>query len=133
MRVIQKFLQESKEPATVPFVIHKHDPRASSNHFDLRFLDPTNKKLLHSFACGDEFPDKMDKKVVLVKTRDHDPRWLDLESYRLEIFDQGDCTIYVSAPKYFDIQFNGIRLKGRYKLIKTKSKKNNYWILVRTS
>ena len=40
---------EAVSPAPVKFVLHKHNPRNGSLHYDLRFVDPRNPKILHSF------------------------------------------------------------------------------------
>jgi len=114
----------------VPFVLHKHDPRSGSEHYDLRFLDPKDSKLLHSFAFGSDFLDKKNDKISGVKTRDHDPRWLELKSYRLTTIEKGTCTILIQRPNYFELQFNGEILKGKYRLFKLKTKRGDQWLFI---
>jgi hypothetical protein len=116
---------------TVPFIIHEHEPRSGSKHYDLRFLDAKDPKLLHSFAIGSKLLDSLDKKISAVKTRDHDPRWLTLKSYRLKVFDSGDCDIKIQRPNYFEITFKGEKLKGEFRLFKIKTWREDQWLLVK--
>jgi len=126
-------LNESFGPKEVPFVVHKHDPRSGSIHFDLRFLDNRNPKLLHSFAAPSNFLDTVDKKTLVVKTRDHNPRWLTLKSYRLEEIDHGMVTIKISSTKYFELEFHGKVLNGNYKLFRMKNTfRTDRWLLVKS-
>ncbi len=113
------------------FVVHKHNPRSWSQHFDVRFLYPKNPKLLPSFAAPSDFLNTASKKTLLVKTRDHDPRWLDLKSHRLELIDQGMVTFKVTTSKYFELIFEGKVLSGPYKLFKVKSRRNDNWVLIK--
>jgi len=132
MKIIQTFLTEAKNN-DVPFIVHIHDPRSGSVHFDLRFLDPVNPKLLHSFAFGKDFDSKLGEKIVGVKTKDHLPRWLTLQSYRLKTFDEGKASIVVASPKYYEIDFKGKKLNGSYKLFKLKTRKrDDQWLLIRS-
>jgi len=126
-------ISESFGPKEVPFVVHKHDPRSGSIHFDLRFLDNRNPKLLHSFAAPSNFLDTADKKTLVVKTRDHDPRWLTLKSYRLQEIDHGMVTIKISSTKYFELEFHGKLLHGTYKLFKMSNTfRTDRWMLVKS-
>ncbi len=133
MSIIQQYLEEAINPTSVQFIVHKHHPRNGSLHYDLRFIDPKDPKLLHSFAFGSDFEKKASTKIVGVKTRDHDPRWLTLKSYRLETIEEGKVTLMVSTKKYFEMVFDGKILNGLYKLIKVKSHRGDNWILVRKS
>ena len=117
----------------VEFVLHKHNPRSGSEHYDLRFLDPKNPKLLHSFACPSNFMDTIGAKSTVVKTRDHDPRWLSLKSYRLETIDSGYAVIKIATPKYFEIVFKGKIINGVYKLFKLKTRRDDYWMLYKNN
>lgn len=117
---------------TIPFIIHKHQPRSGSLHYDLRFLDPKNSKLLHSFATPSNFLETLNTKTPIVKTRDHDPRWLTLQSYRLETIDKGTVTFKVATSKYFDMIFNGKILNGEYRLFKlSKTFRDDRWLMIR--
>ncbi len=135
MKSIEEFLSESIElTQKVPYVIHKHNPRSGSEHYDLRFLSSIDKKLLHSFACPTNFLTTINTKSILVKTRDHDPRWLTLKSYRLEEVESGEVEIEkeVKNGRYFLLIFHGKVLKGSYHLLKLKSKKRvDYWLLIK--
>jgi hypothetical protein len=130
MKTIQNFLQEAAKD-NVNFIIHKHNPRNGSEHYDLRFMDPVNDKLLHSFAFGSDFLEKLSDRIVGVKTRDHDPRWLTLKSYRLKDIDKGMVDIKVATKKYFELVFKGKVIKGKYRLFKVKSKRDDNWLLVK--
>lgn len=115
-----------------PYVIHKHQPRNGSLHYDIRFLDPKNPKLLHSFAAPSNFEDTASTKTSLVKTRDHDPRWLDLKSYRLTDIEKGTVTIKIATSKYFDLTFHGKILNGDFRLFKlSKTFREDRWLLIR--
>ena len=130
MNVISNYLQESKGNI-VPFIIHKHNPRSGSLHYDLRFLSHKDKKVLHSWAFGSKFPDEFETKIVGVRTKDHNPRWLTLKSYRLDTFDQGTVEIVMSGKKIFELEFKGKIIKGRFKLFHLKSKRGDNWLLIK--
>ena len=85
--------------------------------------------MLHSFAAPSNFLETIHKKTVLVKTRDHDPRWLNLKSYRLKDIDKGLVSVLVSTKNYFELEFKGKKIKGKYKLFKLKTKRNDQWLL----
>jgi len=125
-----KIVIEALRPIkSVPFIIHKHHPRSGSLHYDLRFLDPRDKKLLHSFATPSNFLSTIEKKSVIIKTRDHNPRWLTLKSYRLETIDTGEVDVIIATPKYFQLEFRGNVINGSYKLFKLKTKRDDQWML----
>jgi hypothetical protein len=130
MKSIKQFLLEARQDK-VPFILHKHNPRNGSEHFDLRFLDPNDDKLLHSFAFGSDFLEKVSDRIVGVKTRDHDPRWLTLKSYRLKDIDRGTVIVKIGTKKYFELEFSGKIIKGKYKLFKVKSKRGDNWLLIK--
>lgn len=116
------------------FILHRHNPRNGTQHYDLRFMDLKSNKLLHSFACPDNFLDNiMDgKKMAIYKTRDHDPRWLTLKSYRLENIDKGTINYKIYKPKnFFSLEFNGDILKGLFYLFKLNSstKRDDIWLM----
>jgi hypothetical protein len=115
-----------------PFILHLHNPRNGSEHYDLRFLDLKNPKLLHSFALPDNWQNNINK-TVLFKTRDHDPRWLKLESYRLKTIDEGVINYKIYKPYgYFLLEFSGNIIKGTYQLFKLKDKiRKDVWMLVK--
>lgn len=124
-------VSESILPKVVPFIIHKHSPRNGSLHLDLRFLDPYDSKNLYSFALPKEYKFS-DKKTIAIKTRDHDPRWLTLKSYRLNSVDYGNVIIYIATTKYLELEFKGNQLKGKYRLFKlSKTKRDDEWLLVK--
>ena len=129
MKTINKFLQETSA-FNSGFVIHQHTPRSGSYHFDLRFIDSKTKKL-NSFAFGKDFDKKHSSKIIGVRTKDHNERWLTLKSYRLTVFDEGKVDILAASTKYFELNFKGKKLKGKYKLFKIKSKRDDNWLLVK--
>lgn len=114
------------------FILHQHNPRHGSEHYDLRFMDLKDSKLLHSFALPDNWRSNINK-TVLFKTRDHDPRWLKLESYRLKTIDEGVINYKIYKPwGYFLLEFNGKIINGLYQLFKLKNKiRNDAWMLVK--
>lgn len=115
------------------FILHKHNPRNGSIHYDLRFMDLKNNKLLHSFAAPENLLEmlKTSGKSTLYKTRDHDPRWLDLKSYRLETIDEGYVDYKVYRPAiYFQLVFHGKIINGEKVLFKLRDKKrDDVWLL----
>jgi hypothetical protein len=117
-----------------PFILHQHNPRNGSEHYDLRFLDLKNPKLLHSFALPDNWQKNINK-TVLFKTRDHDPRWLQLESYRLKTIDKGVINYKIYKPYgYFLLEFTGNIINGTYQLFKLRDKiRKDVWMLVKKS
>ena len=116
----------------IQFILHKHEPRSGSLHYDLRFVDPKNPKLLHSFACPKNFLETLNTKSSIVKTRDHDVRWLTLQSYRMKTIDSGTVTYKVSTAKYFDITFHGKILNGEYRLFKlSRTNRDDRWLMIR--
>jgi len=127
-----KIVCEALQSKNVPFVLHQHNSRSGSLHFDLRFLDPFNPKLLHSFALPSNFLEKINTKSIAVKTRDHDPRWLELKSYRLKDIDKGMITLKIATYKYFELEFHGKILTGSYKLFKmSNTRRDDMWLLAK--
>jgi len=114
------------------FILHRHNPRNGSIHYDLRFMDLRNNKLLHSFAAPSNFLDliKTNQKSAIYKTRDHDPRWLDLKSYRLETIDEGYVDYKVYKPAiYFQLDFHGKIINGEKIIFKLKDRRrDDVWL-----
>lgn len=113
------------------FVLHKHNPRNGSIHADLRFMDLKNNKLLHSFAVPIDWVKDVNLKTTIYKTRDHDPRWLDLKSYRLETLDEGYVDYKVYRPSmYFELDFHGKVLNGVRALFKLRGRyRDDIWLI----
>jgi len=128
-----QIVHEAIAPTTsVKFIIHNHKPRSGSEHYDFRFVDPKNSKMLHSFAAPKNFLDTIKTKTVLAKTRDHDIRWLTLKSYRLKDIESGTVKVMKATDKYFELDFNGKRIHGRYKLFHLKnSRRSDRWLLIK--
>jgi len=130
MKAIKRFLEEAKLPV-VQFIVHNHHPRNGSEHFDLRFMNPNDDKILHSFAFGKKFEEDYPVKIVGVRTKEHHPRWLTLKSYRLTTFDEGTVTVKTATAKYFELEFKGKKIKGNYRLFQLKSKRGDNWLLIK--
>jgi len=94
-------------------------------------MDPKDPKLLHSFATPSDFLKTVSKKSMIIKTRDHDPRWLDLKSYRLETIDSGLVDIKIATQKYFELTFHGKIINGSYRLFKLKTRRDDNWLLIK--
>jgi len=128
-----KLLCEAIKRQDNVFIIHKHDPRSGSIHYDLRITDPKNPPNLLSFAAPSDFLETIGKKTVLAKTRDHDKRWLTLQSHRLNDIDKGKVNVKIATDKYMVLVFNGKLLKGEYKLFKlSKTRRDDRWLLIKT-
>jgi len=128
-----KIVREILQHHTVPFIVHEHQPRSGSLHYDLRFGNPKNSKELFSFAMPKNFLQTANNKTLVVQTRMHDTRWLDLKSYRLKEIDRGEVTITIATNKYFELDFHGKILNGNYKLFRMKNTfRTDRWILVKS-
>ena len=132
MNIINKYLQEELNEDK-KFIIHIHDPRNTSKHFDLRMMHPYDDKILMSFAFGTDFDKQYDKKIIGVRTKDHNIRWLDLKSYRLNTFDEGTVRFINYTRKFMELEFDGNKIKGKYKLFQVKSeKRDDRWLLIKS-
>ena len=128
-----KLLCEAIKSKDIVFIIHKHDPRNGSIHYDVRITDPKNPPNLLSFAAPSNFMETINQKTILAKTRDHDKRWLTLKSYRLNTIDEGKVIVKMATDKYMVLVFNGKLLKGEYKLFKlSKTRREDRWLLIKT-
>jgi len=127
IKYLQEELKEDKQ-----FVIHVHDARHTNQHFDLRMIHPFDEKILLSFAFGKDFDKSFNKKIAGVRTKDHDPRWLTLKSYRLQEFDKGFVKYLTFSKTFLSLDFNGEKIKGKYKLFKVRSNyRDDRWLLVK--
>lgn len=119
----------------VPYVFHYHaDPRNTNPHYDLRILDPYKKDSLMSYAipAQEGMDKKFPKKVIAVRTRPHPEHWLTKQTYRIKKLEEGEVKVHVSSPKFFDLEFTGKILRGRYILFKNKrSRRNDMWIIIK--
>lgn len=123
---------EALQSKDVPYVIHKHLPRSGSLHYDLRFGNPRNDKELFSFAAPRNFLETINQKTLLVRTKEHLARWLDLKSYRLTDIEKNTVTVKIATSKYFDLEFHGKILNGSYKLFKMSSTfRQDRWLLIK--
>jgi len=123
---------ESLQSHDASYIIHKHLPRMGSPHYDLRFGNPYNSKELFSFAAPSNFLETINQKTLLVRTKNHLERWMDLKSYRLTDIEKNKVTIKVLTLKYFELIFHGKLLKGNYKLFKLqKTYRDDRWLLIK--
>ena len=123
---------ESLQSKDVPYIIHEHQPRSGSLHYDLRFTNPKNTKELFSFAMPKNFLQTANSKTLVVQTKMHNSRWLTLQSYRLKEIDKGTVTIKIATNKYFELEFHGKVLNGTYKLFKMSNTfRTDRWLLVK--
>ena len=131
MNIINKYLLEGLNEDK-QFVVHIHDARNTNQHFDLRMMHPNDDKILLSFAFGKDFDELLDKKIVGARTKDHNIRWLDLKSYRLQEFDKGFFQYLTFSRTYMLLDFDGEKMKGKYKLFQVKSnKRDDRWLLIK--
>jgi len=121
VRSILKFKNKKR------FVINRHFSRKAGIHFDLR-LELNN--ILESWASKniDELVKDSRRKVLLIKTKDHPLKWLNIEGHLNEdyydIFDKGTYNIIKKTSNLMELRFNGKKLKGVYILL--KKEKNKY-------
>jgi len=108
------------------FIIVKHDAKKARLHYDLRFVMPKSKNWM-SFAVRKGVPTEPGKKVLAVRTHDHDEKealFLGIikDGYgagKLAKWDDGKCVIHKYAPSHIIIEFKGKKVKGIYHLINT--------------
>lgn len=122
----------------VPYVLHHHyNARNTNPHFDLRFVDPYRRNELLSFAIPGKydilngFP--KEKKLVMYKTRPHPMDWLKKsDSYRMKNIEEGEIKIITSTATYYQLEFLGRRLRGKFKIFKLKkAKRPDAWMMVK--
>ena len=121
----------STEGKALEYVIHEHRPRNGSRHFDLRVRRPDSKELL-SFAFGRQFLDDVGAKTVGVRTKDHPEHWLSIQSHRLRDIERGWLTMEKFSESYIEFTAKGWHLRGKYKLFKLETHRNDNWLLVKT-
>ena len=108
------------------FIIVKHDAKKARLHYDLRFKMPKSKNWM-SFAVRKGVPTEPGKKVLAVRTHDHDEKealFLGIikDGYgagKLTKVDDGQCVIHKFSPSHHIIEFKGKKFKGIYHLINT--------------
>jgi len=108
------------------FIVVKHDAKKARLHYDLRFKMPKSKNWA-SFAVRKGVPTEPGKKVLAVKTHDHDEKealFLGTikDGYgagKLTKFDSGQCVIHKYHSGHMIVEFKGTKVKGIYHLINT--------------
>jgi len=108
------------------FIIVKHDAKKARLHYDLRFKMPKSKNWM-SFAVRKGVPTEPGKKVLAVRTHDHDEKealFLGIikDGYgagKLSKWDDGACVIHKFSPSHVILELKGRKAKGIYHLINT--------------
>jgi len=127
------------------FIIVKHDAKKARLHYDLRFKMPKSKNWM-SFAVRKGVPTETGKKVLVVRTHDHDEKealFLGIikDGYgagKLAKWDDGKCILTKFSPSHIIIEFKGKKVKGVYHLINTgvfnkKEYKKQHYLLFKGS
>jgi bifunctional non-homologous end joining protein LigD len=115
------------------FIIHEHNAIKVGLHYDLRI----NKDNTLKCWSGRYIPDIINNtksKILLIKQPDHDISWFNFKgpintNYgkgKLSIWDKGTYNINSWSNSKIDIDFLGIKLIGRYILLKAFTNPNHY-------
>jgi len=113
------------------YVVQKHD--ASHLHYDLRL---EREGVLKSWAVPKEPPTKKGVKRLAVETEDHPIEYASFEGVipegeygagTVEIWDKGTYETEKWQEDRIIIRINGVKLNGRYCLIRFK-KQENAWL-----
>lgn len=108
------------------FVVMEHKAKRAGLHFDLRFRMPSSR-LWASFAVPKGIPTEPGKKVLAIRTKDHNRHGALLtgvidDGYgagELTRWDGGPCVILKFSDYHMAIEFNGKKVAGLYYLIST--------------
>lgn len=108
------------------FVVMKHQAKKAGLHYDLRFKMPKSN-LWASFAVRKGVPTNPGKKVLAVRTHDHDRKEALFtgeikEGYgagKLTKWDGGSCIIHKYSSSHMLVEFKGSKVKGMYHLVST--------------
>ena len=116
------------------FIVHKHDAIRAGLHYDLRL---EKDKVLKCWAIRNlpELLNHKKSKVLAIQTEDHNIKWFDFEGPitseygrgTMLVFDKGVYQIIEWSPKKIVINFQGVKLQGKYSLILFKPKQ---WLLM---
>ena len=118
------------------YVIQKH--YASHLHYDLRLeLDG----VLKSWAIPKDPPVSPGIKRLAVQTEDHPIEYADFEGVipegqygagRVEIWDKGVFELLSRTKDKISVVFDGVKLKGKYHLIRLKSGEGRNWLFFKS-
>lgn len=121
--------KSKKEGEKLAYVIQRH--QASHLHYDLRLEE---EGVLKSWAIPKEPPLERGIKKLAVQTEDHPLGYEDFAGMipegqygagKVEIWDRGDYVALETLPTRRVMEIEGKKLKGKYCLIKLKSKDEN--------
>jgi hypothetical protein len=115
-------------PKKSQFIIVQHFAEKAGVHFDLRFEKPEGQ-LWDSFVLKKEPPLTMGKRILAVKTHDHNKKDAltikpILSGYgkgTYKKYADGYCTIEKYHPSHIVLNFNGTKIKGIYHLVSLKT------------
>jgi len=117
------------------FVVQKHQARTL--HYDFR-LEKDGE--LKSWAVPKGMPTEKGVKRLAVEVEDHDLEFANFEGSipegeygagTVEIWDQGTCEAEEWLPDRIVFRLDGVRLKGRYCLVRFKRAGEREWLLSR--
>jgi bifunctional non-homologous end joining protein LigD len=117
------------------FVVQEH--WASHHHFDFRL---EMEGVLKSWAVPKGLPEKKGIKRLAVQVEDHPVDYINFQGEipkglygagTVKIFDKGIYELINKAKDRISFKLKDKKLKGEYRLIKTKLGKNQ-WLLIRT-
>ena len=117
------------------FVVQKHQARTL--HYDFRL---EKDGVLKSWAVPKGVPTEKGVKRLAVEVEDHDLEFGDFEGIipegeygagTVEIWDQGTYKVEEWLPDRIVFRLDGVRLKGRYCLVRFKRAGERNWLLFR--
>ena len=117
--------------------IHRQKKKNLKSHFDLRILSK-HKTFLISWALPkSKFPDDIAKKILAIRTTDHDVLYMYFEGILdngdiVEIYDRGQCIVYLDTNDMKIYKFEGKKIKGVYNFIKFQTSSKDSWLILKS-
>lgn len=125
---------EHREDDSVRFVVLLHT-QVQGDHFDLMIENGPRLATWKMFQPPESDPRE---EIECTRIGEHRRRYLDYEGPlaggrgRVVRHDRGPCVVDRSRADRWEIDFRGRRLRGRYRLERTGSSKDNWRLLARS-
>tara|TARA_Y100000310_G_C20691081_1_gene822259 strand:+ start:2289 stop:2678 length:390 start_codon:yes stop_codon:yes gene_type:complete len=122
------------------YVIHRHLAKTAGEHWDLRIK---KGPVLKSWAIPKHRMPEKGERLYAIQTPDHSLVWYNFKGTiedgygkgKVEIFEQGKCNILFWGPKKIIVEFFGIKIKGKYILIRMekfdKGNQKASWLIIK--